>query len=79
MRHIYHFHDTSDTAKVKRKHPTNDNIKLKPDAENLAAYLRMLSTKYSEEYRRIVETIQLVLPFFDDFLYNVKMNQNSLN
>ena len=66
--HIYHFHDTSDTAKVKRKHPTNDNIKLKPDAENLAAYLRMLSTKYSEEYRRIVETIQLVLPFFDDFV-----------
>ena len=49
-------------------HPTNDNIKLKPDAENLAAYLRMLSTKYSEEYRRIVETIQLVLPFFDDFV-----------
>ena len=65
---VYHFHDTSDTAKVKRKHPTNDNIKLKPDAENLAAYLRMLSTKYSEEYRRIVETIQLVLPFFDDFV-----------
>lgn len=28
----------------------------------------MLSTKYSEEYRRIVETIQLVLPFFDDFV-----------
>lgn len=65
---VYHFHDTSDTAKVKRKHQVNDNLRLKPDAENLAAYLRMLALKHNEEYRRIVETIQLVLPFFDNFL-----------
>lgn len=65
---VYHFHDTSDTAKVKRKHQVNDNLRLKPDAENLAAYLRMLSSKYPAEYRRIVETIQLVLPFFQDFV-----------
>lgn len=66
---VYHFHDTSDTARVKRRHTVNDNLTLKPDAENLAAYLRMLSIKYREEYRRIVETIQLVLPFFKDFVY----------
>jgi len=65
---IYHFHDTSDTAKVKRSHAINDNLRLKPDAENLAAYLRMLSIKYPDEYRRIVETIQIVLPFFKDFV-----------
>lgn len=65
---VYHFHDTSDTARVKRKHAINDNLRLKPDAENLAAYLRMLSIEYNEEYQRIVETIQIVLPFFDDFL-----------
>lgn len=28
----------------------------------------MLSSKYPAEYRRIVETIQLVLPFFQDFV-----------
>lgn len=65
---VYHFHDTSDTAKVKRRHAVNDNLLLKPDAENLAAYLRMLSIRYPDEYRRIVETIQIVLPFFKDFV-----------
>lgn len=66
---VYHFHDTSDTAVVKRIHPANDNLRLKPDAANLAPYLLMLYRKYPQEYQRIVETIRLVLPFFDDFLH----------
>ena len=66
---VYHFHDTSDTAAVKRIHPINDNLRLKPDAANLAPYLRMLYRKYPQEYRRIVETIRLVLPFFDEFVH----------
>lgn len=66
---VYHFHDTSDTAVVKRIHPTNDNLRLKPDAANLAPYLLMLYRKYPQEYRRIVETVRLVLPFFDDFVH----------
>jgi len=66
---VYHFHDTSDNAKVKQRHATNDNLRLKIDAANLAAYLRMLNEKHEAEYRRIVESIQLVLPFFDDFVH----------
>jgi predicted ATPase len=66
---VYHFHDTSDTAVVKRIHPVNDTLRLKPDAANLAPYLRMLHLKHPPEYRRIVETIRLVLPFFDDFVH----------
>lgn len=66
---VYHFHDTSDTAKVKQRHATNDNLRLKIDAANLAAYLRLLNEKHEAEYRRIIETIQLVLPFFDDFVH----------
>lgn len=66
---VYHFHDTSDTAVVKRVHPVNDDLRLKPDAANLAPYLRMLHRKYSQEYRRIVETIRLALPFFDEFVH----------
>lgn len=66
---VYHFHDTSETAKVKQKHAVNDNLKLKTDAANLAAYLRMLYNKYPKEYRRIVENIRLVLPFFSDFVH----------
>jgi predicted ATPase len=66
---VYHFHDTSDTAKVKQRHATNDNLRLKVDAANLAAYLRMLRLRHGEQYTRIVETIRLVLPFFDDFVH----------
>lgn len=68
---VYHFHDTSDTAVVKRIHPANDNLRLKPDAANLAPYLLMLHRRHPQEYRRIVETIRLVLPFFDDFLHRM--------
>lgn len=66
---VYHFHDTSETAKVKQPHASNLNIRLLPDAANLAAYLRMLKSKYPKEYQRIVDTIRLVAPFFDDFLH----------
>jgi len=65
---VYHFHDTSDGARVKRPHPSNDNLRLKVDAANLAAYLRMLREKHEPEYQRIVETIRLVAPFFGDFV-----------
>ncbi len=66
---VYHFHDTSDSAKVKQIHSINDNLNLKSDAANLAAYLRMLKDSYEKEYNRIVATIRLVLPFFDDFVH----------
>lgn len=66
---VYHFHDTSERARVKQKHAANDNLRLKTDAGNLAAYLRMLREKHEPEYQRIVGTIRLVAPFFDDFVY----------
>jgi predicted ATPase len=65
---VYHFHDTGENAKVKQPHPTNDTLRLKIDAANLAAYLRMLRQNHDAEYRRIVETIRLVAPFFGDFV-----------
>ena len=75
---IYHFHDTSETANVKRIHKTNDNLQLKADAENLAAYLRMIYLKYPAEYLRIIETIRLVLPFFHDFVHRKDENLENI-
>jgi predicted ATPase len=65
---VYHFHDTSDSAYVKQAAPTNDNIYLRPDARNLAAFLYLLKNNYSQSYQQIVKTIRLVAPFFDNFL-----------
>jgi predicted ATPase len=65
---VYHFHDTSDSAKVKKTGALNDNLYLHGDARNLAAYLYRLRQHAPREYERIVATIRLVAPFFDDFL-----------
>lgn len=65
---IYHFHDTSDTALVKRIHQVGDNLKLKTDGENLAAFLLKLKREFAESYQQIVKTIRLVAPFFEDFV-----------
>ncbi len=64
----YHFHDTGDSAAVKRPHGSNDNLRLKPAAENLAAYLAKLKKTYPDAYQRIVDTIRLAAPFFGGFV-----------
>lgn len=66
---VYHFHDMGEKAKVKQKHTANDNLRLKIDAANLAAYLLMLHQKHPEHYQRIVDTIRLAAPFFGDFVH----------
>jgi predicted ATPase len=66
-RRIYHFHDTSDTARMKQPCNINDNFFLKPDASNLAAYLFLLEKTYQPNYKKIVETIRLAAPFFNGF------------
>jgi predicted ATPase len=64
---VHHFHDTSPTAAVKQKGPIDDNLVLRPDAANLAAFLFRLAATDPGAYRRIVVAIQQVAPFFDDF------------
>ncbi|MDW8103561.1 MAG: AAA family ATPase [Armatimonadota bacterium] len=65
---VYHFHDTSSSAKVKQTGDIEDNRALHADAGNLAAYLYLLREKHPEHYRLIVETIRLAAPFFGDFV-----------
>ena len=65
---VFHFHDTSDTAGVKRSAAVHDNEYLRSDASNLAAYLYRLSEEFPEIYEHIVKTVRLAVPFFDDFV-----------
>ncbi len=65
---VYHFHDTSETTLLKQRHGINDNLYLRPDARNLAAFLAMLKDQHPRQYNQIVKTIRLVAPFFGDFL-----------
>jgi len=65
---VYHFHDTGERARVKQRHAMSDNLRLQIDAANLAAYLHMLHKLHPEHYQSIVHTIQLVAPYFRDFV-----------
>ena len=65
---LYHFHDTSESAKVKQFGDIHDNLFLRPDAANLAAYLYMLQKTEPNYYHRIVETVRMAAPFFGDFV-----------
>ncbi len=64
---IYHFHDTSETAQVKLTGDVDDNAFLRADASNLAAFLYFLREQRRNYYDRIVKTVRLAAPFFDDF------------
>ncbi|HEY7494495.1 MAG TPA: AAA family ATPase, partial [Candidatus Tectomicrobia bacterium] len=65
---VYHFHDTSDSAQVKKIGDVNDNLYLRPDGSNLAAFLYRLQHRASGHYETIRDTIRMVAPFFDDFI-----------
>jgi predicted ATPase len=64
---VYHFHDTSGTAGVRRQGATNDNEFLRPDASNLAAFLFRICQTHRASYEKIRDVVRLAAPFFDDF------------
>ncbi len=66
---IYHFHDTSTSSPIRQAQAVRDNLRLKPDGGNLAAYLRHLRERFPAQYQKIVEVVRRVAPFFGDFVY----------
>ena len=64
---VHQFHNTSHTARIRGKWSTYDNRFLKEDGANIAPVLLKLKLNDGTCYRRIVETIRLILPFFSDF------------
>jgi predicted ATPase len=76
---VYHFHDTSDSARVKGIGDIGDNAILRPDAANLAAYLYLLKNIHPGHYERILSTIRLAAPYFDNFVLRpMPENQNKI-
>ena len=64
---VFHFHDTSPTSRVRNYGYVGDTKPLMPDAGNLAAVLRGLESANPATYRRIVETVRQIAPFFAGF------------
>ena len=66
---IYHFHDTSANAPMRRYEIVEDCHRLRSDASNIAPFLRKMKNDpdLSSYYREIKNSVRLVIPFFDDF------------
>jgi predicted ATPase len=71
---IYHFHDTSKVAPMRRFETIDDSDYLRFDAANIAPFLLDLKNNEKDAYNQIVDTIRLVTPFFDNFV--LKPNKN---
>lgn len=64
---VYHFHDTSTSARIRHAGPVDDNRFLHSDGRNLAAYLYYLQERHPTSFRQVVQTVRLVAPYFKDF------------
>lgn len=79
---VYHFHDTSANAPMRRSEIIDDHEKLRGDASNIAPFLYHLRKEEIKKenvfainflsernacYKKIVEAVRLVIPFFEDF------------
>lgn len=64
---IYHFHDTSRNAPIKQPSRVEDVHRLYEDGRNLAAFLYFLQEHHAAHFRRIVQAVRSVAPFFQNF------------
>jgi len=76
---VFHFHDTSDSAKIKQQNELHDNREFREDGSNIAAFLYLLQQKHSEQFTLIENTIKLVMPYFKRFrLEPLALNPNNI-
>jgi predicted ATPase len=64
---VFHFHDTSKTAKIKQTCHISDNQFLREDGANLAAYLFALQHTNPKDFKRIEMVVRSVAPYFERF------------
>jgi predicted ATPase len=69
---VYHFHDTSASSPMRRSEIIEDNQKLRGDASNIAPFLLELKQNKPDFYKKIVDAVRLVIPFFDDFRLDIQ-------
>jgi predicted ATPase len=76
---VYHFHDTGDTAPAKAACDVEDNRSLRPQAENLAAFLYWLQEKKPGYFSNIQDTVRQIAPFFGKFnLAPSRLNESKI-
>jgi predicted ATPase len=76
---VFHFGDTSGTARIRLGGYMDDNVKLHSDGSNLAAMLHKIQKSQNTAYYRITETIRQIAPWFGDFILEpIKPNETNI-
>ena len=73
---VYHFHDTSSTAGMRRDVGVYQSNTLESNGDNLAAFLWHLRNEYENIYELLRKMIQRVMPYFLDFSFSKKEGKN---
>lgn len=75
---VYHFHDTSSMAPMRRSEIIDDNKRLRSNGSNIAPFLLKIKNQPfpRSHYQDLVNAIRLVMPFFDDFRLDVQQKGN---
>ena len=60
---VYHFHDTGDRSPMKGKCNMDDNVSLKNNGANIAAFLYYLKEKHPKHFTRIEKAVASVSPY----------------
>lgn len=74
---IYHFHDTSKFSPMRRSESVYDNDYFRFDAANIAPFLLYLKARKKDVYDRIIDTIRLTAPFFENFILKPDLNEKA--
>lgn len=64
---IFHFHDTSQSSKMRKSVNIADNSFLREDASNLSAFLYYLQEKHPKILKKIETVLRSVAPYFGCF------------
>ena len=77
---VYHFEDTTDESFLKQSCDVDSNLSLENNGSNLPAILYRLKTSknknYNFAYKKIIQVINLVAPFFKDFVLEPNESNN---
>ena len=74
---VYHFHDAGDSSPMKSFSDLYDNLTLRKNGGNIAAFLYYLKKKYPKHFKLIEMTVKGVSPFFDSFRLEPNKLSNS--
>jgi len=72
---IYHFHDTSKEAGMRRYNDQAHNKVLFMDGSNIAPFLLNVKQICPDAYSEMINALRLVIPFFDNFILEPDSNE----